>query len=335
MPSHKEFQFRRDPANRSSSSSMVHRLYDDRNLHISLRQWRMLHAVVDCNGFTGAGLHLHLSQSAISYSIAKLQEQLGLPLLKIEGRKANLTEDGRVLLDRSRNLMREALELEILAENLRKGWGARVNLEVDGNFPGAMLMAALREYNAGSDTSRVSLKESDCTQAEEALCERGADLAIAAKVPNGFAGVPLTSIEHVAVAHPDHPLFKTARTLSAEDLAAHVEVVITCAHEPNRDVARWQTSRMPPWHVSAFDTAVNVLREGFAYGWLPRYRIDKLLQRKQLRVLPMHDASRTSKLYLVYGHMVRFNAPATRLAQVLQAVTRGEVSGSAVQEAAG
>src|ERR671927_403894 len=75
------------------------RRQDAKNFHITLKQWKMLHAVVDCGGFTDAAEYLHISQSAISYTIAKLQEQLGIPVLKLEGRKAQLTEVGRELLE--------------------------------------------------------------------------------------------------------------------------------------------------------------------------------------------------------------------------------------------
>src|SRR4051794_11176293 len=100
------------------------RLHDVRNFHITLKQWKTLHAVVDCGGFSDAAEFLNVSQSAISYTVAKLQEQLGIPILKVEGRKAQLTEAGRELLQRSRHLIKDAIELEIFAENLRFGRGA-------------------------------------------------------------------------------------------------------------------------------------------------------------------------------------------------------------------
>ena len=46
------------------------RPHDARKLRISLKQWRMLHAVIDCGGFADAAKFMHLSQSAISYTVA-------------------------------------------------------------------------------------------------------------------------------------------------------------------------------------------------------------------------------------------------------------------------
>jgi len=72
---------------------------------VSLEQWRVLQAVVDLGGFAQAAGYLHRSQSSVSYTVAKMQEQLGMPLLEIRGRKAVLTKTGDALLRQSRHLV--------------------------------------------------------------------------------------------------------------------------------------------------------------------------------------------------------------------------------------
>ena len=62
---------------------------------VTLDQWRTLQAVVDHGGFAQAAEALHRSQSSVSYTVARMQEQLGAPLLRIDGRKAVLTEAGK------------------------------------------------------------------------------------------------------------------------------------------------------------------------------------------------------------------------------------------------
>ena len=39
-------------------------------------------------GFAQAAEALHRSQSSVSYTVARMQDQLGVPLLRIDGRKA-------------------------------------------------------------------------------------------------------------------------------------------------------------------------------------------------------------------------------------------------------
>ena len=61
---------------------------------VTREQWRALQAVVDQGGFAQAAGFLNRSQSSVSYAVGKLQGQLGVPLLRIKGRKAELTEHG-------------------------------------------------------------------------------------------------------------------------------------------------------------------------------------------------------------------------------------------------
>lgn len=85
----------------------------------SLEQWAVLAAVVDQGGFAQAAQALHRSQSAVSYTLARLQESLQVPLLTLEGRKAVLTPHGAALLKRARPLVRELQGLERLAQSLK------------------------------------------------------------------------------------------------------------------------------------------------------------------------------------------------------------------------
>src|SRR3989338_9375835 len=113
---------------------------------VTLDQWRTLQAVVDHGGFAQAAEVLHRSQSSVSYTVARMQEQLGVPLLRIDGRKAVLTDAGDVLLRRSRQLVLQASPLEDLAYNLDQGWEAEVRLVVDAAYPTERL---LRDRKSG------------------------------------------------------------------------------------------------------------------------------------------------------------------------------------------
>ena len=61
---------------------------------VTLEQWRTLQAIVDSGGYAQAAEHLHRSQSSISYAMQRLESHLGIKILKLNGRKAELTEAG-------------------------------------------------------------------------------------------------------------------------------------------------------------------------------------------------------------------------------------------------
>jgi len=295
-----------------------------RKPRISLGQWRILQAVVDYGGFSHASEVLHLSQSAISYSLAKLQEQLGVPLLEIEGRKAHLTKMGRAVLERSRQLTKKANEIEAFAATLERGWEPEIRLAVDFSFPADLLMHALGTFARSGNGTTVQLREIPDLSMAELLRQGDADLAISAQLPKGFLGDPLMEVEYIAVAVPGHPLFSHRKTITKADLEETTQIVIYDFETPERrnGAGQW-LHHGPCWYVARFEMAVAAVREGHGFAWLLKHRIQDLLDQRELMPLPLRGGHiRKATLYLIYGGYRADNpGPAVcHLAEVLRNV---------------
>jgi DNA-binding transcriptional LysR family regulator len=183
-----------------------------RTPRISLKQWNMFHAVIDYDGYDGAADRLHVTQSTVSHAVAKLQEQLGVALLELKGRKAQITAAGQCLLERSRELVRHANALEALADTLHQSWGPDVRVAMDPGFPSDLLIQAVRQCSPSLHDLRLSVSEVTPDGARRALHAGEADIVIGAQPVLGFAANFLFEVEHIAVAHPAHPLFSGKRT---------------------------------------------------------------------------------------------------------------------------
>lgn len=292
-----------------------------RNLRISLKQWKMFNAVIDFDGFFGAADNLHVTQSTISHAVAKLQEQLGIPLLELKGRKARITEEGKILLEKSRDLVRTAIELEELAENLRHGWGPEVRLAMDPGFPPDLLMQAL--HSTAAFPQKISLNVKDLTpdQARQALHDNEVELAISTQLAFGFAGRQLIEIEHIAVAHPDNRLFALRRDITVDDLKTQSRIAISGLNHHGAAESAHRLPRYPrPWHVSSLDRAISVLRHGIGYAWLPKYQVQHWIDGNQIRSLPLASgASYKTHLYLISGRAVAVDSAARKFADALHA----------------
>ncbi|ALP54478.1 LysR family transcriptional regulator [Candidatus Tenderia electrophaga] len=285
---------------------------------VTLEQWRALQTVVDQDGFAQAAQHLHRSQSSISYTIAKLQQQLGVQLLQIEGRKAKLTAAGDVLLRRSRALLADAAELEALAHNLEQGWEPEVRLVVDAAFPSGYLMQALKEFVPLSRGSRVQLNEVVLSGADEALLERRADLVIGAQVPQGYLGDPLLEVEFIAVAHHQHRLHRLNRELTHEDLRRELQVVIRDSGLYIKRDTGWLGAEYR-WSVTSIDKAVEALLTELGFAWVPVHEVQDYLEQGQLKPLPLREGRhRFVTLYLIPGHPERIGPATSKLADIFR-----------------
>ncbi len=285
---------------------------------VSLEQWRTLQAVIDFGGYAQAAEKLHRSQSSLSYTVARLQQQLGIPLLSIQGRKAVLTPAGEVLLRRSRQLVEDAAILEAVAHNLDQGWEPEIRVVVDAAFPSSCLMVALKQFVPLSRGTRLQLNEVVLSGADEALLEGDADLVICGHVPHGFLGDQLIEVEFIAVAHRDHPLHRLQRELTNEDLRREIQVVIRDSGvQLKRDVG-WLGSAHR-WTVTSIDKAADALVSGLGFGWLPYHQASQYIETGVLLPLPLREGLRRKvPLYMVFGQPERPGPATQKLAAILR-----------------
>lgn len=279
---------------------------------VTLDQWRTLQAVVDHGGFAQAAEALHRSQSSISYTVARMQEQLGVPLLRIDGRKAVLTEAGSLLLRRSRQLVKQASQLEELAHHMEQGWEAEVRLVVDAAYPTGQVVRALSAFMPQSRGCRVLLREEVLSGVEEALVEGEADLAISGLILPGQLGTDLANVAFIAVAHPEHALHQLQRELTFHDLETQLQIVIRdSGRRLQRDVG-WLGAEQR-WTVGSLATAATFVSRGLGFAWLPEHLITRELAEGSLKPLPLATGARREMRFFLYPNKERQMGPATQI----------------------
>jgi DNA-binding transcriptional LysR family regulator len=268
-------------------------------LHTTPDQWRTLAAVVDAGGFAQAAARLHRSQSAVSYSMARLQQSLGVSLLQVRGRKAELTDAGRELLRRSRAAVDQFERLEKLARSLHRGWEPELRLVIDASFPQDLLLSVLGKLRQGCPDTTIQLADAVLSGAEEAITQGEADVVVTTRVPPDVLGDWLMDVPMIAVSSPDHPLQHTGAQVAADDLVQHTQVVVRDSGGDRPRDEGWLGARHR-WTVSSIEASLAAVRAGFAYAWLPQHRVDPLLASGELRTLPLvSGAARQLALYVV------------------------------------
>jgi DNA-binding transcriptional LysR family regulator len=289
---------------------------------VSLEQWRILHSIITEGGFSQAAKKLNKSQSAISYAIAKMQEQLGIEILTINGRKAELTEAGELLLRRSKTLLSEAECLEAAARALHQGWEPVITIAAETLFPMHILMQALEKLGQSAPHTRVEVIESVMSGTIELIEKHAVDMAITANLPKGSAGIPLMDIEFTLVAAPSHPLAQQNEPIIFSQLAQHRQIIVRDSGEHRTGVGGWQKAEQR-WTFSNLSTAKAALLNGHGFSWSPTCLMQAELAAGALVPLQLeHKSRRKTTLYLTYPEIDALG-PAVRLLEtlLLQSVT--------------
>lgn len=289
---------------------------------VTLEQWRMLHAVVEHGSFAQAAEALHKSQSTVSYAVNKLQQQLDVEILAIKGRKAELTEAGKVLIRRSRSLLKESDAIEKVADSLSQDWEGRITLGVDVIFPPQLLSTCLKRLSSECQQTHIELVETALSGTTDMLATGQADLVISGLVPQGFMGEPLMKVTFKAVAHKDHPLHQLDRPLSLDDLRQHRQIVIRDSGIKRVDAGWLEATER--WTVSHISTSVRMISQGLGFAWLPTAHVEQEMDSGVLKPLNLKPhGSRRHEIYLIYTDQDYAGPAVKSLANILKEVCAG------------
>ena len=283
----------------------------------TLDAWEILQTVVQLGGFAPAAEKLNRSQSTISYAIGRLQEQLGVRLFEIHGRKALLTEVGRVLLADAEPHLAGFHQLEQRARLMASGGASEIRLSVDSIFPNDRLFAALASFSRGYPHVRPKLRQGTFLSADAEFSLHNAQLCVTGLMSRELYVKPILVIGMIAVVRSDHPLLSIRRRLSRSDLMQHMLVTIESAvsgslkHQP-----RLPAQRVLP--VGTIESAIAAVRSGLCFGWLPKYRIQAELDQGDFVALPLPAGqTREVRLNLVCRDLSASNAEVNALAELL------------------
>lgn len=152
-------------------------------MDIELADLRAVVVLAETLHFGRAADRLHVSQPALSKRIRRIEERIGGALLLRRPRDVRLTEAGRLLAERGRQLLRESEATVALSQRAARGEAGRLRIgfgmaSILGLLPGVLLR--FRRLHPG-----VELQLRDMSTPEQIAALGGGDLDI------GFVRLPV------------------------------------------------------------------------------------------------------------------------------------------------
>jgi LysR family transcriptional regulator, transcription activator of glutamate synthase operon len=191
-------------------------------VEMEVRQLRSVEAVVRHRHFTRAADELHVSQSALSHQIRRLEQELGTPLFERTSRRVTPTEAGEAIAARARRVLAEVDDARAEVDELRGVRRGRIwigallpagNVDVPGLLAGFSrahpgVEVGLREGVAADILSLLSVDELDA-----AFC------LLAGELPDDLTSERLSHEEAVAAFAPGRA--PAATQVEVAELAEH------------------------------------------------------------------------------------------------------------------
>lgn len=284
---------------------------------ISLEQWRAFVATVEHDGFLPAAEYLNKTQSAVSHAIKKMEDLLGQELFVIEGRKAVLTDLGKVLLPEAKQLLSAARKVERLADLYRPGLRSELSLAVDILFPAEILYAAFEQFSLAYPNHRIRLYESALSGTQELMEEGMVELGIANTLPSQCVTQYLLSVSLLCVCHPQHPLAINQQPVDLDTLADYRQIVVRDSGRRQETNHGWLGSTQR-WTVTSFDTMLALVLKNHGFAWLPEHKVKDLLATGALIEVPLNQNSeRMANLQLGHAEALSKRPEVTDMANII------------------
>ncbi|PSJ28061.1 LysR family transcriptional regulator [Streptosporangium nondiastaticum] len=180
---------------------------------LNLERLRTLNAVARHGSVSAAADGLHVTTSAVSQQLAKLERETGQQLLAKQGRGVRLTDAGRLLAEHASRILSQ---VELAQADLEAQRGQAVGELLLGAFPTAargLFPAALAGLRRAHPQLRARLEEMEPEEAVPRVVRGDIDVAVVLDwynkplpMPDGLAKAPvLDDIADVAMP-ADHPL---------------------------------------------------------------------------------------------------------------------------------
>ncbi len=169
--------------------------------NLDMTALRSFVTVAEIGGVTLAAGQLHLTQSAVSMQLKRLEESLGLELMDRSGRSIGLTKHGEQLLSYGRRLL--SLNDEVWSRLTDQAYEGELVFGVPGDIVYPHIPQVLKQFAAEYPRVKVQLYSSYTHRLKELFAEGKADLILTTEQRGGLGAEKLADVPLAWFGAPD------------------------------------------------------------------------------------------------------------------------------------
>lgn len=252
---------------------------------ITLEALRALDAISKAGSFAAAAESLFKVPSALTYTIKKLEQEMGTPLFDRSKQRAQLTPAGQLVLEQGREILLATRRLADAVHQLESGWESEIRIARDTVIPRAPLFQLIETFNQQQQSVDITLGVEALGGGWDALHSRRADIVIgvSGELPKGlFQTHKMGEISFVFVISPQHPLAQCEGEIQLERLRNYPSVVVADTSQllPVRDSGLFKSKQVI--RVNTMEGKAEAQAQGLGIGFLPEHIARPYLQAGKL-----------------------------------------------------
>lgn len=265
---------------------------------ITIDQLRVFRQVVETGSFSAAARSMHRAQSAVTYAVQKLEDQVGARLFDRSAYRPALNDAGRALLPRATRILEELAAFKAQARAIAGGLEPEVSVVVEALFSTPRLNDVLREFQRMFPTVSLRIGVESLGATAQAVLDGTAELGVSLDFAQSIADLdctPIGEVELVPVAAPSHPLAQVKGRIPAERLRDELQLVLTDRSTLTRgkDYSVFSTRT---WRLADLGARHEMLLAGLGWGSMPAHMVSDELASGRLVRLDIRRPDRQSSL---------------------------------------
>lgn len=257
-------------------------------MDLERKHLELVQAIADHGTLTKAGLHLHLTQSALSHQLKELEGRYGRELFTRTPGGMVPTPAGRALIDTARAVLPQLTAAE---QGLRDGRSARLPLRITTECYTCYhwLPAVIAGLKTAAPAVDVSINVGATPAPLDALLRDDIDLAIMASVPRqrGIVTAPLFEDELVLVVAPQHRLARQTEA-SLTELRQETLLIYGAVRQSHLLTRVLGPAGVVPADVKEMqltEAILEMVKAGLGVAVLARWAVQPHVHSRQVRVL--------------------------------------------------
>ena len=270
---------------------------------MELSQLEVFLAVAREGRFSRAAEKLYRTQSAVSQTIRKLEEELGESLFDRSSRDGVLTDAGRVLQDYAERLLNLRGDAQAAMVELRELHQGKLVMAAN-EFTALYLLPVLAEFRRLHPMIKITVQRSLGSHIPDDVLSHAAELGVLSYDPHEprLRSVVVYLDELAFIVPPQHPLASAGQVsikqLGAESFVAHI------VSSPYRDkVIQAFRKHNTPLHMDIELPTLQAIKRFVAIGngvaLVPEISVENEILRGELVRIPVRELHFQRKLRLV------------------------------------
>lgn len=270
---------------------------------ITLEALRVLDSIDKKGSFGAAAEALFKVPSALSYTVQKLESDLGINLFDRSKQRAQLTAAGRLLLEQGRQLLQAAHAIEEAVQQLESGWETQLRIAKDTVLPLAPLLEQINAFNLLDKRVAIDIREEVLGGTWDALVAGRCDLALGAagELPKGIYEYRfMGEVDFMFAVAREHPLCLHKGLVDAAAIKAFPTIVVGDSSQtaPGRSSGLLDSRQVI--RVANVAAKIQAQMMGVGVGFLPSHLIREEVKSGDLIVLECSVPRPKAPLYMAW-----------------------------------